>query len=551
MLLSKRFRRVLGVICMTTITIGAMTACGSKTPTTDKGETSTGSVTEGAAVEDVVFPLTDNYQFSIMTRVASDSEQDFSKKALVQRMEKATNVTVDYQAIPDEQFNDKFKLSLSKSDMPDVVTKMYIKPYDILGYANKGIFIPLEDYINKNMPNLKKVLDARPEVRAAITAADGHIYTLPFVNEWSKNSKENINVIGAIPYINKSWLEQLGLKMPTTTDELKTVLEAFAKDIKVENGNVIPMSFRINQVNQDPGISLGSFGNGDNMDHYMVTNDKKVFFSLAQDDARKGLEWLHELYSEGLIDSEIFSQDPSTYSAKVSTGRVGLFYDWAVGLAGDYTDEYVALPPLAGPDGTVNVPRQNYYSFDMGVTAVTSTCEKPSVVCAYLDQYFEPSMSIQNCNGTYDDPNYTNVFTKGDDGMLKWTDEGASDSKVRGNQNLYDCFAILSDYYGVYVDKMLDSDALRLNMISTIYSPYITCDYNYPAAFMEQSDITRIAEIETDLKTYAEQTKAGIVKDGITDDNWKAYLSKLDDMGLKELIELKQKGFDMFYELTN
>ena len=70
------------------------------------------------------------------------------------------------------------------------------------------------------MPNLKKVLDSRPEVRAAITSADGHIYTLPFVNEWSTNSKENINVIGAIPYINKTWLDQLGLSMPSTTEDV-------------------------------------------------------------------------------------------------------------------------------------------------------------------------------------------------------------------------------------------------------------------------------------------------------------------------------------------
>ena len=41
--------------------------------------------------------------------------------------------------------------------------------------------------------------------------------------------------------------------MPTTTDELKTVLEAFKENITVESGDVVPMSFRINQVNQDPG----------------------------------------------------------------------------------------------------------------------------------------------------------------------------------------------------------------------------------------------------------------------------------------------------------
>lgn len=49
------------------------------------------------------------------------------------------------------------------------------------------------------------------------------------------------------------------------------------------------MSFRINQVNQDPGITLGSFGCGDDMDHYMVSNDKEVYYTLVQDDVREGL----------------------------------------------------------------------------------------------------------------------------------------------------------------------------------------------------------------------------------------------------------------------
>ena len=88
-------------------------------------------------------------------------------------------------------------------------------------------------------------------------------------------------------------------------------------------------------------------------------------------------------------------------------------------------------------------------------------------------------------------------------------------------------------------------------MVKTIYSPSITTDYNYPVAFMEQEDITRNAEIETDLKTYAEQVKAEIIKDGITDNAWRAYLDKMDAMGLFELLELRQKGFDRFYELTN
>ena len=149
---------------------------------------SLGSVAS-ASESGVTFPLEESYSFSIMTRAETDSEQDFSKKALVQRMEAATNVQVDYQTIPADQFDEKSKLALSKKGMPDVITKMYIKPYDILSYASKGIFIPIEEYIEEDMPNLKAVLEKRPEVKAAITSADGHIYTLPFINEWSTSTR--------------------------------------------------------------------------------------------------------------------------------------------------------------------------------------------------------------------------------------------------------------------------------------------------------------------------------------------------------------------------
>lgn len=50
---------------------------------------------------------------------------------------------------------------------------------------------------------------------------------------------------------------------------------------------------------------------------------------------------------------------------------------------------------------------------------------------------------------------------------------------------------------------------------------------------------------------YWYQVKAEIIKDGITDNAWRAYLDKMDAMGLFELLELRQKDFDRLYELTN
>ena len=41
------------------------------------------------------------------------------------------------------------------------------------------LFIPLEDLIKENMPNLTKAMEQEPKLKAMITSPDGHIYSLP------------------------------------------------------------------------------------------------------------------------------------------------------------------------------------------------------------------------------------------------------------------------------------------------------------------------------------------------------------------------------------
>lgn len=79
-MLRKGFRRGFCAICATVLLAGSLTACGGtgKNGTADGGSN---AAANSAAAEEVSFPLAEKYEFSIMTRVASDSEQDFSKKA--------------------------------------------------------------------------------------------------------------------------------------------------------------------------------------------------------------------------------------------------------------------------------------------------------------------------------------------------------------------------------------------------------------------------------------------------------------------------------------
>ncbi len=92
-------------------------------------------------------------------------------------------------------------------------------------YGEQGILIPLENLISEYAPNLSKILKERPEIKTAITANDGHIYSLPVISQ-------NMSIVQNC--INKSWLDKLGLAEPETADELYTVLKAFRNAIPTE-----------------------------------------------------------------------------------------------------------------------------------------------------------------------------------------------------------------------------------------------------------------------------------------------------------------------------
>ena len=89
--------------------------------------------------------------------------------------------------------------------------------------------------------------------------------------------------------------------MPTTTDELEQALIAFRdnadaleEEFDIE-GDVIPMSFIINNGDQDPAILINGFGEGygDTGDHFAVTDDGEVIYTTVQEGYKEGIEWLH------------------------------------------------------------------------------------------------------------------------------------------------------------------------------------------------------------------------------------------------------------------
>ena len=92
----------------------------------------------------------------------------------------------------------------------------------------------------------------------------------------------------------------------------------------------IPMSCIINDGDQDPSILINGFGEGygdpDKSRHIAVTDNLEVISTTVQEGYKEGIQWLHSLYEQGLIDAEAFTQDWSTYVSKGKSGRYGVAF---------------------------------------------------------------------------------------------------------------------------------------------------------------------------------------------------------------------------------
>ena len=127
-------------------------------------------------VEEVAFPLAETRELSLITSAPATTTQERNEKLIFQRLEQQTNVHIDWTCFVDDQFADKKNLALAQfGNLPDGLFTAGMSDYDLLRYAKQGIIIPLENLIDKYMPNLQAVFEKYPEYRTMCTAPDGHI----------------------------------------------------------------------------------------------------------------------------------------------------------------------------------------------------------------------------------------------------------------------------------------------------------------------------------------------------------------------------------------
>ncbi len=530
--LLKKFVLITSIV---TLSCGAFAACGSKS----SGKSSAGGG-DLSSFNKTGYPIVkDKITLKAVTSV-SPLNGDFNEMKMLKDINEKTNIKVEYEGIPTNVWEEKKNLILASGKLPDIFFGGGLSDSDIVKYGKQGMLIPLEKLIDDYAPNVKKLLDKNPDLKKSLTSPDGHIYTLPYFDEFlPENIPDNL-------FINKTWLDKLGLKVPTTTDEYYEVLKAFKTKDPNDNGaaDEIPLSFRANQTYFGEWSMFGAFGTLDNKEHVMI-KDNKIVFSPMEEGYKEGINWFNKLYKEGLIDKEVFTQDQSQYTAK-GKGKeaiVGSFIIYAdenyVGKDRAYKD-YISLKPLKGPKGHQLWNRYNM-SMYLDKFAITNMNKHPEATMRWADELFTENLSLQVHWGELD----KNLKAEGDKFVIQTPPEGVSIDEFRF-KNAPGPFAPGVMSKEMYEKLVFAKDKQRKIERYNLYDTFATKD-PLPKIRFTEAQLGELSTLNTDIDNYVKQMKAKwITGERNVNEDWDKYLDQLKKMNVEQYIKIYQDGFEKY-----
>ena len=509
---------------------------------------------------------TEQKEFSILGGQSALSP-GYANNEVLNKLQEKAGIKINWNTMSDS-LSEQVNIHIAGGDLPDAFMGVGFTNYELSKYGADGTFIDLTPYITAEyMPNLTKVLEEHPEVRAAITMYDGHIYGLPSGEQMGtagigKEKDYSIFTIPQFSMINKAWLDDLGLPVPTTLDELHTALKAFKDNDMAHKmygaaaGSTIPMSTGYDQWCWGQNIFYAGFGftnwPNDVCADLVLMPDGKVNFVSDDDGYREALTYFHDWYAEGLMDVEMFSQSDTQLMSKCQQGYVGVSTWWYIDeLMGDYAKDYVFLPVLNGPSGTNNVTVRTGGGTSSGNLSITSKCESPVNLLKFFDQWYDGETVMQLQYGPI------GVYFTDQDANGVWNSITEAEARAKfgkGAGELKSTYEvagpklILSSYYRDNF-HMEDRAVERLTDLYDVWMPQVKNDTTYPIdCVFTAEELETIDRYRTDFENVVAEQEGLWIKDGgPTDAEWEAYKKKLvDSCGMDELLKVYQAAYDRY-----
>jgi len=494
--------------------------------------------------------------------VAHPLTEDLSKMKWLQEMADAAGVRVKWEVIYSDWDTTK-STRFASGDIPDLLfnatTDSDYTTYD-------GLFQDMTNLIQKDAPNIQEMFKEQPDTKTLATTLDSKIYGTPkFQGKWPGTN--------TVMFINKTWLDKLGLTMPTSFSQLETVLEAFKTGDPNGDGKAdeIPLDFNaigsgawfnsaysLTNLMGAMGIQLTDWGT----DGYYADENGKIQNYAIDDKYKLFMKYCKDLYSKGLINTDAITNDYSKYQSlsrgdENGNALVGVTFGWEETdkFGNNLSSQYVAMPAL---DYDINVKagtydtrwRNDYSGLNMSSNrvAMSAKCKNKDAAMKFIDKFYDKTNSVESLFGGISDgcvqkvdDNTFNVLaptdSKTDPGTWKWT-HGFAD-----NGPMY----IRSDLTLNMSQDMTNAINERKTYDTTLAKA--TTKDSYHQMYMKYSakDTSQLSVLQANITNVTDNYwSLWMTGQSNIDSDWDKYVESVKSAGLDEDLQIRQKAYDTY-----
>ena len=556
--MKKRAMRIAAVAAAATMVVGSVAPVYAKKKDKEVKLTEAGTypiVPEGEELTLTCFTMT-------MPNVENFETNDFTKY-----LEDLTGVHIEWVTAGRDDWQEKLNMMLSSGDYPDML--LGLSP-DLAKFGVKEqIIVPMDEYINEeNMPNYMKLYGDRLDLSRE---TDGQIYSLIAENDCYHCS------YGRKMWINTKHLEEMGVEMPTTTDEFLEVCKKF-KEYKPDGIAVLGSAPGQGWYSEFENFLMGSFilppstsYTLDRRDKTAVTWDGEIV-CVAQDDRyREFLKYANTLYNEGALYDGDFTQTEEQMKSIINqdgapvlaftTGTISNCID--VTSNPDLYAQYEAMSPLKGPDGTQLTTYFKYLSINDGNFSITDTCKSPEAALRWADFFYSEIGDLASQYGADEGKDWVlnpegKFGLNGEPAKYEILNKYSAETQNHDWQDLGIRVAPAEYRLGAAVEQDVDVkgpdglEKLLYDATEQKYAPYGQTEENsdldvLPKLKLTSEETSSISTVAVEIEKLIDEASTAYIVGtrNINDDkDWDSFKDALDKAGLKDLLEVYQTAYD-------
>ena len=537
-------KKLVGVLLAATLSAGSLAGCGNQGM--DKGsqdtvqQEETTQASEGNASEEtgeITLPLTEE-PITLTVFAAMDSNltgiiNDYNENGFFEELEKRTGVHLEFIIPAAGNEKEAYNLMIASGELADIITHNgYEYPEGLDAAVDDGYYLDLTPYLDTCLPDYNRVRTSDPVMEKSTTTDKGRVVGLHILYTEKQGPWMGMQ-------IRKDWLDELGLDMPETYDELETVLKAF----KEEKNAYAPISIGKKGTMETSHALSAGYGV---METYQQV-DGKVLYGPMEEGWREYLTMLNRWYEEGLIDPDFMTNGGwQVDTGMVLNGDTGVWNAMYTMISQYEADGNIEVVPMASPKkekgDKLHIRREDGYVGNC--VTISADCKYPEIAMKLWNYlYSEEGSLLANYGIEGDTFNYVDGKPQVSDKITNNADYSMSQA-----QALY--LMPPSRFGGLYdwtreLASVPEKDVKAFDIWSEADDSYII-----PSRIsLSSEEASEFAKLNAEITTYMEENSVKFITGVLDiDTEWDNYVQQLKDLGVERAIEIKQAALERFNE---